>query len=178
MILTKKNIHDSIQSTIRAFGECCGYRINGDESQLTDDDIIHGIDFKCVMKKKVKMLAGDKPKMYCSVLQTRTIYANHEDEPDMYVVDHIVYYDGKEDEAEHSYDYYYMYDDEICTDSLEEYVELITADAAKDSWLSEDSSYHHNDGSSYDKKDIANQNHLDFILEFMLNKLKKKYCAC
>lgn len=177
MILTKKNIHDSIQSTIRMFGECLGYRIDGDESQLGFDDIMHGVDFKCVMKKKLRLLAGEQ-RVYCTVFQTRTINANHEDDPDMYVVEHIMYYDGSEDDAEHNYDYYYMYDDEICTDSLEEYVELITADAAKDSLLSEDSSYHHNDGSSYAKKDIANQNHLDFILEFMLNKLKKKYCVC
>ena len=54
MILTKKDIHDSIQSVIRMFGECLGYRIDGDESQLGFDDIMHGVDFKCVMKKKLR----------------------------------------------------------------------------------------------------------------------------
>lgn len=167
MILTKKDIHDSIQSVIRMFGECLGYRIDGDESQLTDDDIIHGIDFKCVMKKKVKSLCNQS-KMYCTVFQTRTIYANHDDEPDMYVVDHIIYYEGKEDDADCSSTYYYVYDDEIYTDSMEDYVELVTADAAKDSWLSEDSldDNHNND-----------RTRLDCILDFMLNKMKKKYCA-
>ena len=168
MILTKKDIHDSIQSCIRMFGECLGYRIDGDESQLEFDDIIHDIDFKCVMKKKLRMLAGEQ-KVYCTVFQTRTINANHEDDPDMYVVEHIMYYEGQEDEADRSSTYYYVYDDDTCADSMEDYAELVAADAAKDIWLSyEDSS---------DNKNNMNRKHLDYILDFMLNKMKKKYCT-
>ena len=168
MILTKKDIHDSIQSTIRMFGECLGYRIDGDESQLEFDDIMHGVDFKCVMKKKLKLLAGEQ-KVYCTVFQTRTICANHEDDPDMYVVEHIMYYEGQEDDADRSSTYYYVYDDDTCADSMEDYAELVTADAAKDIWLSyEDSS---------DNKNNMNRKHLDYILDFMLNKMKKKYCT-
>lgn len=167
MILTKKDIHDSIQSAIRMFGECLGYRIDGDESQLEFDDIIHDIDFKCVMKKKLRMLAGEQ-KVYCTVFQTRTINANHEDDPDMYVVEHIMYYEGKEDEADHSSTYYYVYDDDTCADSMEDYAELVAADAAKDIGLSEDSS---------DNKNSVDRKHLDYILDFMLNKMKKKYCT-
>lgn len=168
MILTKKDIHDSIQSVIRMFGECLGYRIDGDESQLEFDDIIHGIDFKCVMKKKLRLLAGEQ-KVYCTVFQTRTIYANHEDDPDMYVVEHIMYYEGQEDDADRSSTYYYVYDDDTCADSMEDYAELVTADAAKDIWLSYE--------DSYDNKNNMNRKHLDYILDFMLNKMKKKYCT-
>lgn len=153
MILTKKDIHDSIQSCIRMFGECLGYRIDGDESQLEFDDIIHGIDFKCVMKKKLRLLGGE-PKVYCTVFQTRTICANHEDDPDMYVVEHIMYYEGQEDDADHSSTYYYVYDDDTCADSMEDYAELVAADAAKDIWLSyEDSS---------DNKNNMDRKHLDY----------------
>ena len=167
MILTKKDIHDSIQSCIRMFGECLGYRIDGDESQLGFDDIMHGVDFKCVMKKKLRLLAG-KQKVYCTVFQTRTICANHEDDPDMYVVEHIMYYEGQEDDADCSSTYYYVYDDDTYADSMEDYAELVAADAAKDIWLSEDSSYNKNN---------MNRKHLDYILDFMLNKMKKKYCT-
>ena len=166
MILTKKDIHDSIQSCIRMFGECLGYRIDGDESQLGFDDIMHGVDFKCVMKKKLKLLAGEQ-KVYCTVFQTRTICANHEDDPDMYVVEHIMYYEGQEDDADCSSTYYYVHDD-MYADSMEDYAELVAADAAKDNWLSED---------SYDNKNNMDRKHLDYILDFMLHKMKKKYCT-
>ena len=166
MILTKKDIHDSIQSCIRMFGECLGYRIDGDASQLGFDDITHGVDFKCVMKKKLRLLAGEQ-KVYCTVFQTRTICANHEDDPDMYVVEHIMYYEGQEYDADHSSTYYYMYDD-MYADSIEDYAELVAADAAKDNWLSED---------SYDNKNNMDRKHLDYILDFMLHKMKKKYCT-
>ena len=166
MILTKKDIHDSIQSCIRMFGECLGYRIDGDASQLEFDDIMHGVDFKCVMKKKLRLLAGEQ-KVYCTVFQTRTINANHEDDPDMYVVEHIMYYEGQEDEADCSSTYYYVYDD-MYADSIEDYAELVAADAAKDNWLSED---------SYDNKNNMDRKHLDYILDFMLHKMKKKYCT-
>ena len=166
MILTKKDIHDSIQSCIRMFGECLGYRIDGDESQLGFDDIMHGVDFKCVMKKKLKLLAGEQ-KVYYTVFQTRTINANHEDDPDMYVVEHIMYYEGQEDAADRSSTYYYVYDDDMCADSIEDYAELVAADAAKDIW-SED---------SYDNKNNMDRKHLDYILDFMLNKMKKNYCT-
>ena len=166
MILTKKDIHDSIQSAIRMFGECLGYRIDGDESQLGFDDIMHGVDFKCVMKKKLKLLAGEQ-KVYCTVFQTRTICANHEDDPDMYVVEHIMYYEGQEDDADRSSTYYYVYDNDTCADSMEDYAELVAADAAKDIWLSYEDSYDNN----------MNRERLDDILDFMLNKMKKKYCA-
>ena len=165
MILTKKDIHDSIQSCIRMFGECLGYRIDGDESQLGFNDIMHGVDFKCVMKKKLKLLAGEQ-RVYCTVFQTRTINANHEDDPDMYVVEHIMYYEGQEDDADCSSTYYYVYDDDMCADSMEDYAELVAADAAKDNWLSEDSSDNN-----------MNRDRLDDILDFMLNKMKKKYCT-
>ena len=164
MILTKKDIHDSIQSCIRMFGECLGYRIDGDASQLGFDDIMHGVDFKCVMKKKLRLLGGEQ-KVYCTVFQTRTINANHEDEPDMYVVEHIMYYEGQEDDADCSSTYYYVYDD-MYADSIEDYAELVAADAAKDIWLSEDSSDNN-----------MNRKHLDYILDFMLNEMKKKYCT-
>ena len=167
MILTKKDIHDSIQSCIRMFGECLGYRIDGDASQLGFDDITHGVDFKCVMKKKLRLLAG-KQKVYCTVFQTRTICANHEDDPDMYVVEHIMYYEGQEDDADRGSTYYYMYDDDMCASSIEDYAELVAADAAKDNWLSED---------SYDNKNNMDRKHLDYILDFMLHKMKKKYCT-
>lgn len=167
MILTKKDIHDSIQSAIRMFGECLGYRIDGDESQLGFDDIMHGVDFKCVMKKKLKLLAGEHM-VYCTVFQTRTINANHEDDPDMYVVEHIMYYEGQEDDVDRSSTYYYVYDDGMCADSMEDYAELVAASAAKDIWLSED---------SYDNKNNMNRKHFDYILDFMLNKMKKKYCT-
>ena len=166
MILTKKDIHDSIQSCIRMFGECLGYRIDGDASQLEFDDIMHGVDFKCVMKKKLRLLAGEQ-RVYCTVFQTRTICANHEDDPDMYVVEHIMYYEGQEDEADCSSTYYYVYDD-MYADSIEDYAELVAADAAKDNWLSED---------SYDNKNNMDRKHLDYILDFMLHKMKKKYCT-
>ena len=166
MILTKKDIHDSIQSAIRMFGGCLGYRIDGDESQLGFDDIMHGVDFKCVMKMKLKSLAGEQ-KVYCTVFQTRVINANHEDDPDMYVVEHIMYYEGQEDEADRNSTYYYVYDDDMCADSMEDYAELVAADAAKDNWLSEDSSDNN-----------MNRDRLDDILDFMLNKMKKKYCSC
>ena len=166
MILTKKDIHDSIQSCIRMFGECLGYRIDGDECQLCFDDIMHGVDFKCVMKKKLRLLAGEQ-KVYCTVFQTRTICANHEDDPDMYVVEHIMYYEGQEYDADHSSTYYYVYDD-MYADSIEDYAELVAADAAKDNWLSED---------SYDNKNNMDRKHLDYILDFMLHKMKKKYCT-
>ena len=166
MILTKKDIHDSIQSCIRMFGECLGYRIDGDESKLGFDDITHGVDFKCVMKKKLRLLAGEQ-KVYCTVFQTRTICANHEDDPDMYVVEHIMYYEGQEYDADHSSTYYYVYDD-MYADSIEDYAELVAADAAKDNWLSED---------SYDNKNNMDRKHLDYILDFMLHKMKKKYCT-
>ena len=166
MILTKKDIHDSIHSCIRMFGECLGYRIDGDASQLGFDDIMHGVDFKCVMKKKLKLLAGEQ-KVYCTVFQTRTICANHEDDPDMYVVEHIMYYEGQEYDADHSSTYYYVYDD-MYADSIEDYAELVAADAAKDNWLSED---------SYDNKNNMDRKHLDYILDFMLHKMKKKYCT-
>ena len=166
MILTKKDIHDSIQSVIRMFGECLGYRIDGDESQLGFDDIMHGVDFKCVMKKKLRMLGGEQ-RVYCTVFKTRTINANHEDDPDMYVVEHIMYYEGQDDEADCSSTYYYVHDD-MYADSMEDYAELVTADAAKDIWLSEYSS---------DNKNNMNREHLDYILDFMLNKMKKKYCT-
>ena len=166
MILTKKDIHDSIQSCIRMFGECLGYRIDGDASQLGFDDITHGVDFKCVMKKKLRLLAGEQ-KVYCTVFQTRTICANHEDDPDMYVVEHIMYYEGQEDDADCSSTYYYVYDD-MYADSIEDYAELVAADAAKDNWLSED---------SYDNKNNMDRKHLDYILDFMLHKMKKKYCT-
>lgn len=168
MILTKKDIHDSIQSCIRMFGECLGYRIDGDESQLEFDDIIHGIDFKCVMKKKLRLLGGEH-RVYCTVFQTRTICANHEDDPDMYVVEHIMYYEGQEDDADRSSTYYYVYDDDTCADSIEDYDELVAADAAKDIWLSYE--------DSYDNNNNMNRKHLDYILDFMLNKMKKKYCT-
>lgn len=167
MILTKKDIHDSIQSCIRMFGECLGYRIDGDESQLGFDDIMHGVDFKCVMKKKLKLLAGEQ-KVYCTVFQTRTICANHEDDPDMYVVEHIMYYEGQEDAADCSSTYYYVHDD-MYADSMEDYAELVAADAAKDIWLSYE--------DSYDNKNNMDRKHLDYILDFMLNKMKKKYCT-
>lgn len=168
MILTKKDIHDSIQSCIRMFGECLGYRIDGDESQLVFDDIMHGVDFKCVMKKKLRLLAGEQ-RVYCTVFQTRTINANHEDDPDMYVVEHIMYYEGQEYDADRSSTYYYVYDNDMCADSMEDYAELVAADAAKDIWLSyEDSS---------DNKNNMNRKHLDYILDFMLHKMKKKYCT-
>lgn len=167
MILTKKDIHDSIQSCIRMFGECLGYRIDGDESQLGFDDIIHGVDFKCVMKKKLKLLAGEQ-KVYCTVFQTRTICANHEDDPDMYVVEHIMYYEGQEDAADCSSTYYYVHDD-MYADSMEDYAELVAADAAKDIWLSYE--------DSYDNKNNMDRKHLDYILDFMLHKMKKKYCT-
>ena len=166
MILTKKDIHDSIQSVIRMFGECLGYRIDGDESQLGFDDIMHGVDFKCVMKKKLRMLGGEQ-RVYCTVFKTRTINANHEDDPDMYVVEHIMYYEGQDDEADCSSTYYYVHDD-MYADSMEDYAELVTADAAKDIWLSEYSS---------DNKNNMNREHLDYILDFMLNKMRKKYCT-
>ena len=166
MILTKKDIHDSIQSCIRMFGECLGYRIDGDASQLGFDDITHGVDFKCVMKKKLRLLAGEQ-KVYCTVFQTRTICANHEDDPDMYAVEHIMYYEGQEYDADHSSTYYYVYDD-MYADSIEDYAELVAADAAKDNWLSED---------SYDNKNNMDRKHLDYILDFMLHKMKKKYCT-
>lgn len=166
MILTKKDIHDSIQSCIRMFGECLGYRIDGDESQLEFEDIMHGLDFKCVMKKKLRLL-GCEYKVYCTVFQTRIINANHEDEPDMYVVEHIMYYEGQEDEADCSSTYYYVYDGDMYADSIEDYAELVAADAAKDNW----SEY------SYDNKNNMNRERLDDILDFMLNKMKKKYCA-
>lgn len=166
MILTKKDIHDSIQSCIRMFGECLGYRIDGDASQLEFDDIMHGVDFKCVMKKKLRLLAGEQ-RVYCTVFQTRTICANHEDDPDMYVVEHIMYYEGQEYDADHSSTYYYVYDD-MYADSIEDYAELVAADAAKDNWLSED---------SYDNKNNMDRKHLDYILDFMLHKMKKKYCT-
>lgn len=168
MILTKKDIHDSIQSAIRMFGECLGYRIDGDESQLEFDDIMHGVDFKCVMKKKLRLL-GCEQKVYCTVFQTRTINANHEDDPDMYVVEHIMYYEGQEDDADRSSTYYYVYDDDTCADSMEDYAELVASDAAKDIWLSYE--------DSYDNKNNMNRKHLDYILDFMLNKMKKKYCT-
>ena len=167
MILTKKDIHDAMQSTMRMFSECLGYRIDGDESQLEFDDIMHGVDFKCVMKKKLKLL-GCEQKVYCTVFHTRTINANHEDDPDMYVVEHIMYYEGQEDDADRSSTYYYVYDDDTCADSMEDYAELVAADAAKDIWLSEDSS---------DNKNNMNRKHLNYILDFMLNKMKKKYCT-
>lgn len=167
MILTKKDIHDSIQSCIRMFGECLGYRIDGDESQLGFNDIMRDVDFKCVMKKKLKLLAGEQ-KVYCTVFQTRTINANHEDDPDMYVVEHTMYYEGQEDDADCSSTYYYVYDDDTYADSMEDYAELVAADAAKDIWLSEDSSYNKNN---------MNRKHLNYILDFMLNKMKKKYCT-
>lgn len=167
MILTKKDIHDSIQSCIRMFGECLGYRIDGDESQLGFDDIMHGVDFKCVMKKKLKLLAGEQ-KVYCTVFQTRTICANHEDDPDMYVVEHIMYYEGQEDDADCSSTYYYLHDD-MYADSMEDYAELVAADAAKDIWLSYE--------DSYDNKNNMDRKHLDYILDFMLHKMKKKYCT-
>lgn len=167
MILTKKDIHDSIQSCIRMFGECLGYRIDGDESQLGFDDIMHGVDFKCVMKKKLRLLAG-KQKVYCTVFQTRTICANHEDDPDMYVVEHIMYYEGQEDAADCSSTYYYVHDD-MYADSMEDYAELVAADAAKDIWLSYE--------DSYDNKNNMDRKHLDYILDFMLHKMKKKYCT-
>ena len=167
MIFSKKDIHDSIQSCIRMFGECLGYRIDGDASQLGFDDIMHGVDFKCVMKKKLKLLAGEQ-KVYCTVFQTRTICANHEDDPDMYVVEHIMYYEGQEDDADRGSKYYYVYDDDMCADSMEDYAELVAADAAKDNWLSED---------SYDNKNNMDRKHLDYILDFMLHKMKKKYCT-
>ena len=167
MILTKKDIHDSIQSCIRMFGECLGYRIDGDESQLGFDDIMHGVDFKCVMKKKLKLLAGEQ-KVYCTVFQTRTICANHEDDPDMYVVEHIMYYEGQEDDADRNSTYYYVHDD-MYADSMEDYAELVAADAAKDIWLSYE--------DSYDNKNNMDRKHLDYILDFMLNKMKKKYCT-
>ena len=166
MILTKKDIHDSIQSCIRMFGECLGYRIDGDESQLGFDDIMHDVDFKCVMKKKLRLLAGEQ-KVYCTVFQTRTINANHEDDPDIYVVEHIMYYEGQEDDADCSSTYYYVYDDDTCADSIEDYAELVAADAAKCNW-SEDSS---------DNKNNMDRKHLDYILDFMLNKMKKNYCT-
>lgn len=168
MILTKKDIHDSIQSAIRMFGECLGYRIDGDESQLEFDDIMHGVDFKCVMKKKLRLLGGEQ-RVYCTVFQTRTINAHHEDDPDMYVVEHIMYYEGQEDDADRSSTYYYVYDDDTCADSMEDYAELVAADAAKDIWLSYE--------DSYDNKNNMNRKHLDYILDFMLNKMKKKYCT-
>ena len=168
MILTKKDIHDSIQSCIRMFGECLGYRIDGDESQLGFDDIMHDVDFKCVMKKKLRLLAG-KQKVYCTVFQTRTICANHEDDPDMYVVEHIMYYEGQEDDADRGSKYYYVYDDDMCADSMEDYVELVAADAAKDIWLSYE--------DSYDNKNNMDRKHLDYTLDFMLHKMKKKYCT-
>ena len=167
MILTKKDIHDSIQSCIRMFGECLGYRIDGDESQLGFDDIMHGVDFKCVMKKKLKLLAGEQ-KVYCTVFQTRTICANHEDDPDMYVVEHIMYYEGQEDDADCSRTYYYVHDD-MYADSMEDYAELVAADAAKDIWLSYE--------DSYDNKNNMDRKHLDYILDFMLHKMKKNYCT-
>ena len=167
MILTKKDIHDSIQSCIRMFGECLGYRIDGDASQLGFNDIMHGVDFKCVMKKKLKLLAG-KQKVYCTVFQTRTINANHEDDPDMYVVEHIMYYEGQEDDADRSSTYYYVHDD-MYADSMEDYAELVAADAAKDIWLSYE--------DSYDNKNNMDRKHLDYILDFMLHKMKKKYCT-
>ena len=166
MILTKKDIHDSIQSCIRMFGECLGYRIDGDESQLGFDDIMHGVDFKCVMKKKLRLLGGEY-KVYCTVFQTRIINANHEDDPDMYVVEHIMYYEGQEDDADCSGTYYYVHDGDMYADSIEDYAELVAAGAAKDNW-SEDSSYNKN---NMDRK------HLDYILDFMLNKMKKNYCT-
>lgn len=168
MILTKKDIHDSIQSCIRMFGECLGYRIDGDASQLGFDDIMHGVDFKCVMKKKLKLLAGEQ-KVYCTVFQTRTICANHEDDPDMYVVEHIMYYEGQEDDADRSSTYYYVYDDDMYADSMEDYAELVAADAAKDIWLSYE--------DSYDNKNNMDRKQLDYILDFMLHKMKKKYCT-
>ena len=168
MILTKKDIHDSIQSCIRMFGECLGYRIDGDASQLGFDDIMHGVDFKCVMKKKLKLLAGEQ-KVYCTVFQTRTICANHEDDPDMYVIEHIMYYEGQEDDADRSSTYYYVYDDDMYADSMEDYAELVAADAAKDIWLSYE--------SSYDNKNNMDRKQLDYILDFMLHKMKKKYCT-
>ena len=168
MILTKKDIHDSIQSAIRMFGECLGYRIDGDASQLGFDDIMHGVDFKCVMKKKLKLLAGEQ-KVYCTVFQTRTICANHEDDPDMYVIEHIMYYEGQEDDADCSSTYYYVYDDDMYADSMEDYAELVAADAAKDIWLSYE--------DSYDNKNNMDRKHLDYILDFMLHKMKKKYCT-
>ena len=167
MILTKKDIHDSIQSCIRMFGECLGYRIDGDESQLGFDDIMHGVDFKCVMKKKLRLLAGEQ-KIYCTVFQTRTICANHEDDPDMYVVEHIMYYEGQADDADCSSTYYYVHDD-MYADSMEDYAELVAADAAKDIWLSYE--------DSYDNKNNMDRKHLDYILDFMLHKMKKKYCT-
>ena len=167
MILTKKDIHDSIQSCIRMFGECLGYRIDGDASQLGFDDIMHDVDFKCVMKKKLKLLAGEQ-KVYCTVFQTRTICANHEDDPDMYVVEHIMYYEGQEDDADCSSTYYYVHDD-MYADSMEDYAELVAADAAKDIWLSYE--------DSYDNKNNMDRKHLDYILDFMLHKMKKKYCT-
>ena len=167
MILTKKDIHDSIQSCIRMFGECLGYRIDGDESQLGFDDVMHGVDFKCVMKKKLKLLAGEQ-KVYCTVFQTRTICANHEDDPDMYVVEHIMYYEGQDDDADCSSTYYYVHDD-MYADSIEDYAELVAADAAKDIWLSYE--------DSYDNKNNMDRKHLDYILDFMLHKMKKKYCT-
>lgn len=166
MILTKKDIHDSIQSAIRMFGECLGYRIDGDESQIGFDDIIHDIDFKCVMKKKLRLLAGEQ-RVYCTVFQTRTINANHEDDPDMYVVDHIMYYEGQDCDADCSSTYYYVHDGDMCADSIEDYAELVAADAAKDIW----SEY------SSDNKNNMDRKHLDYILDFMLNKMKKKYCT-
>lgn len=166
MILTKKDIHYSVQSCIRMFCECLGYRIDGDASQLGFDDIMHDVDFKCVMKKKLRLLGGEQ-KVYCTVFQTRTINANHEDDPDMYVVDHIMYYEGQEYDADCSSTYYYVHDD-MYADSIEDYAELVAADAAKDNWLSEDST---------DDKNNMDRKHLDYILDFMLNKMKNNYCT-
>ena len=82
------------------------------------------------MKKKLRTLAGEH-KVYCTVFQTRTICANHEDDPDMYVVEHIMYYEGQEDDADRSSTYYYVYDDDMCTDSMEDYAVALKRKVSK-----------------------------------------------
>ena len=118
MILTKKDIHELILSNIRTCGKYCGYRIDGDLSQITDDEIIRGIDFKCVMKKSIAMLAGSQPKTYYSVIRTRMIYANHSNEPDLYIVENLLYWEDEKELAERDSKCYYMYDNKVCTDSI------------------------------------------------------------
>ena len=118
MILTKKDIHELVLSNIRTCGKYCGYRIDGDLSQITDDEIINGIDFKCVMKKSITVLAGSQPKTYYYVIRTRMIYANHLSEPDLYIVENLLYWEDEEELAEHDSKCYYIYDNKVCTDSI------------------------------------------------------------
>ena len=46
------------------------------------------------------------------------IYANHLNEPDLYIVENLLYWEDEEELAEHDSKCYYMYDNKVCTDSI------------------------------------------------------------